>query len=57
MGLYHIALKIELDGLCCLLFLGVNDLGVYLCGSDVGMSQHLRYGVDVCPLGKLIGRK
>ena len=37
MGLYHIALKIEFDGLCCLLFLGVNNLSVYLRGSDVGM--------------------
>ena len=39
--LYHVALKIKLDCLCCLLFLGVNDLGVYLRGADVGMSQHL----------------
>jgi hypothetical protein len=40
--------------LCCLLFLGVNDLGIYLCGADVGMSQHLRYGVDVRAFGKLV---
>ena len=54
MDLYHIALKIEFDGLCSLLFLGVNDLGVYLRGADVGVSQHLRYGVDVRALGKLV---
>ena len=54
MDLYHIALKIKLDGLCCLFFLGVNNLGVYLCSADVFMSQHLRYGVDVRAFGKLI---
>ncbi len=47
--------QIQFDGLCNFLFLGINNLCVYLSCTYISMSKHLADRVNVSTTGKLQG--